>query len=115
SLPRARLDPDPPSHPGHELVANVEPETRTSNAAPHLWVGAVELLEDSALLLGRDPETFVPDIEQNGRILRFDPNLDPSSIGGVLDCVLDEVHQDLPHLVPVGIHPRKALWSNAVD
>src|SRR5207245_6725605 len=51
-----RVDPDPAVHAVHELAADVEAEAGPADAAGHVRVEPVELLEDPPLLRGRAPE-----------------------------------------------------------
>src|SRR5581483_4905958 len=60
-----RLHPDPAVDPAEELAADVEAEAGAADAASHVRVEAVELLEDAALLGGRDAETGVGHDEAN--------------------------------------------------
>src|SRR3954470_3363123 len=57
------LDPDAAVDPAHELAADVEAETGAADAAAHIGVEAVELLEDPPLLAWGDPEAGVRDRE----------------------------------------------------
>ena len=68
--PRARLglDPDPAVHAADDLAADVEAEPGAADAAGQVRVEPVELLEDRAVLGGRDPEALVGDREPDAPV-----------------------------------------------
>src|SRR5581483_4676514 len=78
-----------------DLLADVEAEPGAADAAAHLHVEAVELLEDALLLGGGYPDALVDDGDLDA--LRFfrDEDVHPAPVGPVLDRVLDEVDEDL--------------------
>src|SRR5512132_1426670 len=80
-LPCLRLEPDVPAHAADELVADVEPEPRAADAAGHVRIDAVELLEHHALLVGGNPEPLVADLEEHVLFVRLDADLDPPAVG----------------------------------
>src|SRR6266550_4474768 len=84
SLPCLRLEPDVPAHSADELVADVEPQPRAADAAGHVRIYAVELLEDPALLVGGNPEPLVSNVEEHVLLLRLDSQLYPAAVGRVL-------------------------------
>src|SRR4029077_17147084 len=102
ALAPVRLGPDASAHAVDQLSTDVEAETGPAHPAGHLGVGAVELLEDLLLVLGRNPEPLVPDVEAEKAVALLDADLDAAAVGGVLDRVLDEVDEHLPDLVRVG-------------
>ena len=57
------LDPDAAVHAAHQLAADVEAEPGAADAAGEVRVEAEELLEDAAVLGGRDAEPLVADEE----------------------------------------------------
>src|SRR6266542_7130778 len=83
-----RLDPDAAAHSADQLLADVEPEPGAPHAAHHVRVDAVELLEDPLLLLGRDSEALVANVEADVRASWLRADLDPTPVGRVLDRVL---------------------------
>src|SRR5262249_22451447 len=110
-----RLQPDVAAHAADELVADVEAEPGTADAAGHLRVDAVELLEDAALLVDGDPEALVANVEDHVALVRLDADLDHAAIRRVLDRVLDEVDEHLPDLVAVGLDERHAVGDAVTD
>src|SRR5438067_13536627 len=99
ALVAVRLDPDATAHAADQLLADVEAEAGPSHAPDHLRVGAVELLEDPVLVLGRNPKPLVLHGEANGAVVLVDLDLDVAALGRVLDRVLDEVDEHLASLV----------------
>src|SRR5215831_8598258 len=76
SRPLVALHPDPAADPANELAGDVEPKSGAPDAAGHVRVEAVELLEDPVALCGRDAETAVGDREADGGVgsLQAEPN-----------------------------------------
>ena len=106
---RARADagrrhPDAAVHAPHELAADVEAEPGAADAAVHIRVEAIELVEDPALLGDRDAKPLVVHREANLSPDGRDRDGDRSAVGGVLDGVVDEVDQHPPDLVRVACH-----------
>src|SRR5204863_5309934 len=97
-----RLDPDTAVDPADELPADVEAETGAADAAGHVGVEAVELLEDPALLGRRDAQAVIGDGEADVALARLDGHGDRAAVGGVLDGVVDEVPEHLAELSGVG-------------
>src|SRR5207342_3025001 len=62
-LAECRFDPDLSVHAPDELAADVEAEAGAADAASHVRVEPIELLEDPPVLRGWDPEAFVDDRE----------------------------------------------------
>src|SRR5215207_9713761 len=58
-LALGRLDPDAPVEPANELPDDVQTEPRSADAARHVGVEAVELLEDTTLLGMRYAEPLI--------------------------------------------------------
>src|SRR5204863_5078523 len=115
SLSCLRLEPDVPAHAADELVADVEPEPCAADATGHMRIDAVELLEDHALLVGRNPEPLVTDLEEHVLFVPLDADFDPAAVGRVLDRVLDQVHEDLPNLVAVRLYQRQIVGHSTFD
>src|ERR671915_1780104 len=111
----ALLDPDAAAHPADELAADVQAQPRAADAAEHLRVEAVELLEDARQLLGRDAEALVQHAETHHAVGRLRAELDPAAVGGVLDRVLDEVDEDLSHAILVGRDGHGPLRHDDVE
>src|SRR6266550_5779173 len=82
-----RLDPDAAVDPAHELAADVEAEPGAADAAAHAGIEAVELLEDPALVGGRNPEPRVGDREADVPPVRREQDRDRPALGRVLDRV----------------------------
>src|SRR5437868_7469701 len=86
-------------HPAHlldDLARDVQAEPGAADAAGHLGVEPIELLEDPCLLGGRDAEALVLDVDAHAVWPVDDAHLDLAPAGRVLDRVLDEVDDDLP-------------------
>src|SRR3954468_23998907 len=88
ALALARLDPDRPVHPPHELPGDVEAEPGAAHAAGQVRVDAVELVEDPALLARRDTEAGIDDAEADRMVAARDLELDRTAVGRVLDRVV---------------------------
>lgn len=63
------LDRDDATHPGHELRADGQPETRATVQPGARAVRLGEGLEDPRLLLGRDPDAGIADGEAQARVV----------------------------------------------
>src|SRR5689334_13466434 len=87
SLAVVRLDPDPPADPPDELAGDVEAEARAADAAGHVRVEAVELLEDPVALRGWDAEAGVGDGEPHRALRGRDAEADVAARRRVLDRV----------------------------
>src|SRR4051812_11622569 len=92
------FDPDAALDAAHELAADVEAEAGAADAAAHVGVEAVELLEDPPLLARGDPEAGVRDREADVAFARLERDVDRAAVGRVLDGVLDQVRDHLPEL-----------------
>src|SRR3954447_2026090 len=97
-----RLDPDAAVEAADELAADVEAESRASDSAGHVRIDAVELLEDAASLGRGDAEPAVADAEQHMLRALGERDSHRAAVRRVLDGVLDEIHEHLPQLLPVG-------------
>src|SRR5438552_15612949 len=97
----AGLDPDPSAHPFEQLAADVKAQACAADAASQVGIEAVELLEDAAVLGGRDSEALVPHREAQARARERDVDLDAPAPGRVLDGVFGEGRDDLANLVRV--------------
>ncbi len=104
-----RLDPDPPVDAPHELAADVEAEPRAADAAGHVGVETIELLEDSLLLGDRDAETGVADRKLHVMVTLFERDRHVSAVRRVLDRVVDQVREDLTELPCVCSNGRQRL------
>src|SRR5207302_9872305 len=102
------LDPDAAVEAAHELAADVEAEAGAADAARHVRVEPVELLEDPPALGRRDAEALVRDGPAHTTLAAEDLHLDRSSVRRVLDRVLDEVDQHLAQLLLVRRHRGEA-------
>src|SRR4051794_5808569 len=98
----ARLDGDRPVHAGQELAADIEPEARAADAAPHVRVEADELLEDALLLAVGDPGAPVAHRERDSGTGRLDAKLHGGVVRRVLERVLDDVPEHLAQAVRIG-------------
>ena len=67
-----------------ELAADVEAEARAADAAGHVRVEAVELLEDAPLLGGGDAEALVVDGKAHARRAGGELDLDAPAVGEYL-------------------------------
>src|SRR5436305_8489771 len=70
------LDPDAAVDAADELAADIEAEPRAADAAAHVRIEAVELLEDPPLLALRDAETGVRDREADMAAVRLERDVD---------------------------------------
>src|SRR5918999_830883 len=104
-----------PSRAADELAADVEPEPGAAHASRHVGVEAVELLEDPLVVVGRDGEALVPHREGDDAFVGVEPHLDPASVRGVLDRVLEEVDENLPRPVAIGAHEGYDRGADEVD
>ena len=109
ALAELRLDPDLPVHPAHELAADVEAEAGAADAAGHVGIEAVELLEDPPVLGRGDAEPGVGDREADRAVAVRDRERDRPALGRVLDRVVDEVDEHLVELAGVGDDARDPL------
>src|SRR3954447_7315073 len=101
---RIPLDPDAAVQPADELPADVEAEAGAADAAGHVRIEAVELLEDATALRRRDAEAAVRHRPEDAALAARDLHLDGPALGRVLDRVLHEVHEHLAQLLLVGGH-----------
>src|SRR5215218_7608890 len=100
--PFARVDPDAPAHGVEQLLGDEEAEPRAAaGEVPAAALGAIELGEDPRLLGLRDADPLVLDAHLDGVVAATRNDADGTPAGRVLDGVLDEVHHDLPQLLPV--------------
>src|SRR5437868_7430084 len=83
-----RADGEQSPHLLDDLARDVQPEPRTADAARHLRIEAVELLEDPALFGRRDAEALVRDVDAHPVGSIDDAQLDPAPVGRALDGVL---------------------------
>src|SRR5262245_44797051 len=110
-----RVDPDAPVEPVDELAADVEAEAGAADAARHVRIEAVELLEDAPALRRGNAEPAVADRPQHVVVLPPEADVDGPAVGRVLDGVLDEVDEDLAQLLLVGPHGRQVLRRGEVE
>ena len=82
-----------------------EPGARSRVPACH----PAELLEDQALVLGRDPGPVVADVDAHAPVLRVGAHLDLAARRGVLDRVVDQVRQHLAKPFRVAADARQRL------
>src|SRR4051812_33362826 len=100
---RRRFNRERSVQPVDDLAADVEAEPGATDAAAHLGIEPVELLEDPLLLRGRDPDSLVDDVDLRGVIRARDEDVDASAFRGVLHRVLHEIHNDLAEKRLVGL------------
>src|SRR5207249_2621936 len=101
-LALARLDADAAFHPPDELSRDVETQPGPADAARELRIEAIELLEDPPVLRHGDTEPLVADGEANERVVACDAEPERAAVRRVLDRVVEQVGEDLAHLVGVG-------------
>src|SRR5207253_1234049 len=106
-----RFDPDSAVDPAYELPADVEAEPGAADAAAHVRIEAVELLEDPPLLARGDTEAGVRDREADVAVVRLERDLDRTTLRRILDRVLDQVRDHLPELPRVGRHRSQLVRS----
>src|SRR5579862_1806411 len=99
----ARRDGELATHLAHELAADVETEPRAADAVGHIRIEPVELLEDPSLLLERDADARVGDLEDAGVAVAVEAYVDRPAVGRVLDRVVEQVRDYLTETVRVGI------------
>jgi len=75
------LHEDRASHEVDELARDVQPEPAATHASRHVRVGAVELLEDQALLVRRDSQPLVANGDLELAATRRQLDLDAASGG----------------------------------
>src|SRR5437588_9646417 len=103
------LDPDAAFEAAHQLAADVEAEARAADAARHVRVEAIELLEDAPALGDRDAEALVRDRPADAALSLRHLDRDGAAFRRVLDRVLDQVHEHLAELLLVGRDRGKPL------
>src|SRR5213593_3332632 len=86
------LGPDAPAVRPDDPLADREAEAGATAAG---WVPTVELLEDFVLLAARQPRAAVGDLDGDGAVHRGRDDPDRTSLGGVLDRVVEQVHENL--------------------
>src|SRR6266550_4182303 len=91
------------------LARDVEAEPGAADATGHLRVEAIELLEDALLLRRRDSEPLVAHLDAHAVALVGNANADTPAVRGVLERVLDEVHEYLAQQRLVA-GQRRQLW-----
>ena len=111
--PRAAVDADAAAHELRELAADGEPEPAAAEAPGSRLVRLSEGLEDLADRgrIHADARVAHRDIEARAaRGLRVHVRLDDHlALGGELDGVADQIHEDLPH--PQRIAPQRAVLA----
>src|SRR5262245_25763292 len=115
ALAVVRLDPDASVEPVDELTADVETEAGAPDAARHVRIEAIELLEDAPALGCRDAEPAVADRPQHVVVPALDADVHGPAVRRVLDGVLDEVDEHLAQLLLVGAHGRKLLRRGEIE
>src|SRR4029077_4213972 len=102
------FDPDAAIETADELAADVEAEARAADAAGHVRVEPVELLEDPAALRDGDSEALVRHRPAHAALAAGHLDLDRPAVRRVLDGILDEVDEHLSQLLLVRGDPGKA-------
>src|SRR5207248_6576139 len=101
SAPGLGLNPDSSAHPADELAADVQAEPGAADPADHVRIDAIELLEDPALIGIRNTKTLVADLKADVVPVRreYEPHF--AAVRRILDGVVEQIDEYLPHLVRV--------------
>src|SRR4051812_41722816 len=102
ALPAVRLDPDAAVEAAHQLAADVEPEAGAADAARHVRIEAIELLEDPPALRGGDAEALIRYGPAHRARRARHLHRDRPAVRRVLHRVLDEIAEHLDELLLVG-------------
>src|SRR5437762_8576700 len=102
------LGPDAPAVRVHDALADREAE---AGAPAARLLAAIKLLEDLVLLTARQPRAAVGDFDGDGAIHRGRDDPDRTSLGGVLDGVVEEVDQHLLDEHVVDRDERQTGWD----
>src|SRR5262249_16615324 len=81
ALAELGLDRDGAAHEGDELARDVQAEAAAAHASRHVRVGAVELLEDQALLVQRASQPLVANGDAEPPVAGPQLDLDPAAGG----------------------------------
>jgi hypothetical protein len=77
----------------HDQIDDAEAKADAGGLARQALIDAIEPPEDTPLLDGRNTDAVVGDVEADEPAVRARPHADPLVAGGVLQGVLEQVHE----------------------